>query len=166
MLATIIVLVIILLVYVSTKIRIDQNKKPTIPEGLSEDLQIAQSQIESAYPDNLDFITNIIRGKIQQTGTNKMVKMHFADGFKYVLLIPQNVYCVERIYAEDDDEESDGCILLELYSEWGNLLSYSTASSSSHSSSPFRSMPFLFNLLPAGYSFEPSKEPSDLLHKY
>jgi hypothetical protein len=164
---TIIVLVVIfiLLVYISTKVRINQDKYPTIPGGLSSDLSLAKSQIEMAYPDNLGFITNIIRGRIEQTGNNKMVKMHFADGFRYVHLIPQNVYCVERLYAEDDDEESDGYTLLELYSEWGNLLSYFVASSSSRSPSPFRSMPFLFNLLPNGYSFEPSKEPNDLLHK-
>ncbi|MFZ2310384.1 MAG: hypothetical protein WAW11_02465 [Patescibacteria group bacterium] len=165
---TIIVLTVLFIffIFMSTKVRINQNKKPTVPGGLSDDLSMAKSQLEIAYPDNLGFITNIIRGKIQQTGISRVIQMHFADGFKYVQLNPdENVYCVERLYAEIDDEDSDGYTLLELYTKGGNLLSYFTASACPRVKSPFRSMPFLFNLLPNGYSFEPSKEPGDLLYK-
>lgn len=166
MLTIIIVLVVVSLIYISTKVRMNQDKKPTISEGLSNDLSVAKSQLEIAYPDNLGFITNIIRGKIQQTGVSRVIQMHFADGFKYVQLHPDdNVYCVERLYAEIDDEDSDGYTLSELYTKSGNLLSYFTASACPRVKSPFRSMPFLFNLLPNGYSFEPSKEPDDLLYK-
>jgi|GEM_PF-2858958 len=152
MLATIIVLVIALLVYMSTKVRMNQDKKPTIPEGLSDDLSVAKKQIEDAYPNDLGFITNIVRGSIKRTGANKMVKMHFADGFKYVQLISQDIYCIELRYVEDNGDYYD---IAEFYTKWGNVLYYPNSYSYFSAPSPFSPATLMHSLLPGGYVFEP-----------